>query len=102
MTLGTVRGQEKQLVKMKPRWQLKAWDARGHAKKLRLGSSKEAYNRLLVKLESVAARNHSSLGMPVQWDDNQDQQHQWSGDSQSQRQAVCAVAGRAREVIQVF
>ena len=37
LMLGTVRGQERPLVKVQPQWQLKAQDLRGHTKEMRLG-----------------------------------------------------------------
>ena len=49
MRLGTVGGQGRPLVKVQPHLKLIAQDRSGHAKLLRLGTMKRAYERLLVK-----------------------------------------------------
>ena len=49
LRLGTVRGQERTLVKVQSQLQLAAQDWNGHAKKLRLVTIKGAYEKLVVK-----------------------------------------------------
>jgi hypothetical protein len=49
LRLGTLRGHGRPLVKVQPQLQLMAQDRRDHAKELRFGTMKRAYERLLVK-----------------------------------------------------
>jgi hypothetical protein len=47
------------------------------------------------KCSPVATEDPRILKMPVPWDDNQEQQQQWSGTSQSPEDtAVCVAEGR--------
>jgi hypothetical protein len=58
-----MRGHGRPLVKVQPQLQLMAQDRRGHAKELRLGTMKRAYERLLVK--PSFSRRQQCLEMPV-------------------------------------
>jgi hypothetical protein len=53
-----VRGHEKPLVKVQPQLQLTAQDWRGHAKELRLGTMKRAYERLVLKPSYSGRQQH--------------------------------------------
>jgi hypothetical protein len=78
--LSTVRGHGRSLVKVQPQLQLTAQDSRGHAKELRLGTMKRAYERLLVK-PSYRGRPQS-IGDARTMGDHQKQQ-QWSGSTRA-------------------
>jgi hypothetical protein len=54
--LGFVKGQEREMMKVQPHWQLKAQHQRGHAKKLRLSTMKTAHERPLVKVQPSCSR----------------------------------------------
>jgi hypothetical protein len=60
--LGTVRGQERPLVKVQPQWQLMAQDCRGLAKKLRLGTMERTHAMLLVKVQPSCSRKPQPSG----------------------------------------
>jgi hypothetical protein len=58
LRIGTVRGHGRPLVKVQPQLQLMAQDRRGHAKEMRLGTMKKAYERLLVKPSYSGRQQH--------------------------------------------
>lgn len=55
---GTVRSHTRPLVKVQPQLQLIAQDLRGHAKEVRLGTMKKAYERLLLKPSYSGRQQH--------------------------------------------
>ena len=67
LSLGTVRGHRRPLVKVLPQLQLVAQDRRDHAKESRLGTMKRAYERLLQRKPHCSGRlqgigNASTMG----------------------------------------
>jgi hypothetical protein len=53
---------ERPLAMVQPQWQLKAKDARNYAEKLRLGTTKRAYERLSVKVQPSRSKRPQHFG----------------------------------------
>lgn len=70
LRLGTVRDQEKPLAKVQAQWYLNTQDWKGYAEKMRFGTIRRAWERLLVKVQPGCNRrplhfgDASSMGGP--------------------------------------